>query len=85
MALRIVGRGLIVGNAVGIALCLIQHFTGLVQLDPENYYLDTVPVLLTVPHVLMLNVGTALIAFLLLLGPSGLVARISPAKSIKFN
>lgn len=85
MALRIVGRGLLVGNVVGLGLCVAQLLTGAVALDPENYYLDVVPVLLSVPHLLALNVGVAAFSCLLLLGPSALVARISPVKSIRFN
>ncbi len=85
MALRIVGRGLLVGNVVGVGLCVVQLLTGVVALDPENYYLDVVPVLLSVPHLLLLNAGVAAFSCLLLLGPSALVARISPAKSIRFN
>ena len=85
MALKIVGKGLLIGNAVGVGLCLVQKFTGVVSLDPHNYYLDSVPVLLSLPHLVLLNVGTALLAFVLLLGPSGLVARISPVKAIRFN
>lgn len=85
MALRIVGIGLVVGDVVGIGLCAIQQATGIVGLDPENYYLDTVPILLSVPNILLLNVGVGALCFLLMLGPSGLVAGISPAKSIRFN
>lgn len=85
MALRIVGRGLLVGNVVGVGLCAVQLLTGVVALDPENYYLDVVPVLLSVPHLLLLNAGVAAFSCLLLLGPSAMVARISPAKSIRFN
>lgn len=85
MALRIVGIGLIIGDAVGIGLCLIQQETGIIGLDPDNYYLDTVPILLRAQDLVMLNVGTALFSLLLLLGPSGMVARINPAKSIRFN
>lgn len=85
MALRIVGIGLIIGDAVGIGLCLIQQKTGVIGLDPDNYYLDTVPILLRAQDLVMLNVGTALFSLILLLGPSGMVARINPAKSIRFN
>ncbi len=85
MALRIVGIGLIIGDAVGIGLCLIQQKTGVIGLDPDNYYLDTVPILLRVQDLVMLNIGTALFSLILLLGPSGMVARINPAKSIRFN
>ncbi len=85
MALRIVGIGLIIGDAVGIGLCLIQQKTGVIGLDPDNYYLDTVPILLRAQDLVMLNIGTALFSLILLLGPSGMVARINPAKSIRFN
>lgn len=85
MALRIVGIGLLVGDVVGVGLCALQSFTGVARLDPENYYLDTVPILLRPADLLLLNLGVAALCFLLLLGPSGLVARISPAKSIRFN
>ena len=85
MALRILGTGLLIGDAVGIGLCMAQAATGVVGLDPDNYYLDTVPILISPTHVLLLNAGVGLLSLLLLLGPSGLVARISPAKSIQFN
>lgn len=85
MALRIVGIGLIIGDAVGIGLCLIQQETGVIGLDPDNYYLDTVPILLRAQDLVMLNAYTALFSLLLLLGPSSMVARINPAKSIRFN
>ncbi len=85
MALRIVGIGLIIGDAVGIGLCLIQQKTGVIGLDPDNYYLDTVPILLRAQDLVMLNIGTAIFSLILLLGPSGMVARINPAKSIRFN
>ncbi len=85
MALRIVGRGLIIGNAIGLSLIAIQNFTHVAKLDPENYYLDTVPMSLTITQFLLLNIGTVIVTLLLLLGPSSLIARISPAKSIRFN
>ena len=85
MALRIVGRGLLIGNIIGIGLCLIQQYTGIIGLDPHNYYLDRVPILLNVPNILLLNIGTALFSLFLLLGPSGMIARISPVKAIRFN
>ena len=43
-ALLIVCKGMFWGNVVGLGLCAVQKFTGLIALDPQNYYLDTVPV-----------------------------------------
>lgn len=85
MAVYIIGRGVAIGNVIGIAVCLVQMFTHVATLDPANYYLDTVPVLLSVPMLLALNVGTMLLTTLMLFVPSFVIARISPAKSIRFN
>ncbi len=85
MAAWIVGRGMVVGNVIGIALCLVQKYTGCIGLDPDSYYLDTVPILLSPTMLLLLNVGTLTLTMLLMVGPSYVVARISPAKSIRFN
>lgn len=85
MAARIVGRGMLWGNVLGLVLCIFQKSTGLIALDPENYYLDTVPILLSPLTWLLLNVGTAFVTTLMLIGPSYVASRISPAKSIRFN
>ena len=85
MSLRIVGVGLLIGDVVGIGLCALQSATGLVGLDPDNYYLDTVPILLSPLNLLLLNVGVAIFSIVLMLGPSSMVARIRPAKAIRFN
>lgn len=85
MALRIVGIGLVAGDIIGLGLCALQSATGFAKLDPDNYYLDTVPILLRATDMLLLNVGVGAMCLLLMLGPSGLVASISPAKSIRFN
>ena len=77
--------GLLWGNLFGVLICLAQKYLGLVSLDPTSYYLDTVPINLNLAHLLMLNAGTMLITFLFLLIPSGIIARISPDKSIRFN
>ena len=85
LALYIVGKGLIWGNLIGVGLALLQKYTQLIKLDAANYYLETVPVYLQASHLIMLNVGVAIITLLMLLGPSYLVARILPVKAIRFN
>ncbi len=77
--------GLLWGNLVGLGICLAQKQLNLVSLNPSSYYLDTVPINLNLAHLLMLNAGTMIITFLFLLIPSGIIARISPDKSIRFN
>ena len=81
----LIGKGLLWGNAIGIALCMIQKYLHVIPLDPTVYYVDTVPVHLTLGWVLALNIGTALLAILVLMLPSHVIAKISPAKSIRFE
>lgn len=85
MAMWIIGRGMLIGNVLGIGVCLVQKYTGLVSLDPDSYYLDTVPILLSPVVLLLMNVGTLALTTLMLVGPSYVVSRIVPAKAIRFN
>jgi lipoprotein-releasing system permease protein len=84
-AAYLISRGLLIGNILGIALCLIQMKFGLLTLDPANYYVSEVPVLMKWQHIVVLNIGTLLICLLVLMVPSYLVSRISPVKAIRFD
>jgi len=81
----LIGRGLLWGNIIGIGLCVLQQQFGIIQLDPSSYYVATVPVNLSFLPILLLNVGTILITVLMLILPSMLVTRISPADAIRFD
>lgn len=78
-------RGLIYGNVIGIGLCLIQKYTGFIQLDPSTYYVSEVAIDLNVLHLLILNAITMFVAVLCLLIPSLIISRVSPARSIRFD
>ena len=78
-------KGLLWGNLIGISLCIIQKKYELISLNPENYYLTTVPVNLDLLQILLINTGAMLVIMLFLIIPSLLVSRISPAKTIRFN
>lgn len=78
-------RGLIWGNILGIGICLVQQYFGLVKLDPANYFLETVPIALNPLHLVLLNTGAIIAIFLMMLGPSYLAARISPVRAILFD
>lgn len=81
----LVGKGMIWGNAIGIALCFIQQQFHIIKLNPEAYYVPYVPIELNFWYVLWLNIGCMVISVLMLIAPSYLVALIRPAKSIKFE
>ena len=81
----LIGKGMIWGNVIGIVLCLVQSYFRVVKLDPSVYYLDAVPIDLTVFSIVLLNIGTLTAAMLMMLGPSYLITKIHPAKSIRFE
>ncbi|XOV67028.1 MAG: ABC transporter permease [Fluviicola sp.] len=81
----LIGRGMIIGNVIGLSICFAQKWYGIIPLDPKVYYLTQVPIELNFWHWLLLNLGTLLVCVLALLIPSRVISRISPAKAIKFN
>ena len=81
----LIGRGIIIGNAIGLLLCFLQETFGIVRLNPEVYYLTQVPIELNLWHWLLLNLGTLLVCVISLIIPSIVITRISPIKAIKFD
>jgi len=84
-SLFLVGKGMLIGNVIGVLICLIQNLTGVLQLDPDVYYVDTVPMHLTLLNWLLTNVFTFIVLMLMIIGPSYIITKISPAKSIRFE
>lgn len=83
-AMHLIVKGLLWGNGIGIGLLLIQHYFGVIKLNPENYYVSTAPVDINWIYIALLNIGTILICLLVLLIPSYVITKISPVKAIKF-
>ena len=81
----LIGKGMLWGNVVGIAICLIQSHFRIIKLDPSIYYLDAVPIDLSIISLILLNIGTLCASMLMMLGPSYLITKIDPAKSIRFE
>lgn len=79
----IVGKGMFWGNLIGIGLCLFQQLTGWLQLDPEVYYVDRVPIHLPWLVLLALNAGVLLISYLAMNLPVRVIARMQAADSLK--
>ena len=84
-AVFIIVKGMVIGNLIGVGICLLQRYCGLVKLDAETYYVDVVPVEINVPLILLLNLATLLISVVVLIAPSFLITHIQPAKAIKYE
>ncbi|MCI7371578.1 ABC transporter permease [Prevotella sp.] len=81
----IIGKGLLIGDALALVLILLQKLTGFAKLDPQTYYVDVVPVELDWTLIVALNIATMLIALFVLIAPSYLVSHIHPAKSMRYE
>jgi len=81
----LIGKGMLWGNVIGLSLCAIQYFTGVVPLDPEAYYVATVPITFNWLYIILLNVGTLAASLLMMIGPSYLITKIDPAKIIRYE
>ena len=85
-AAYLIGIGLFWGNAIGLTLVWIQDRYRIFKFpNPEEYYIDYIPVYLNLQTVLLLNFGVLLLCLLMLLIPSHIITRISPVKAIKFD
>lgn len=82
---RILLIGMLIGNVVGIGICLIQKTTNIISLSPESYYLSSVPIELNWTYFAMLNIGTFVVWIVMLLIPTMLINNIRPSKSIRFE
>ncbi len=84
-AIMLVGKGMLVGNIIGIALCLLQKYGRVIKLDASVYYIDTVPIKFNWLYVLAVNVLTLLISCVVIFGTSFLVSLNKPAKTLRFE
>lgn len=80
-----IGKGMLIGNLIALGLIVLQHYTGLVKLNPATYYVSTVPVEFNLLVWLLLNVATLVISVFVLIAPSYLVSKINPAASMRYE
>lgn len=84
-SLFLISKGMLWGNIIGLGLCAVQYFFHVVPLDPVSYYVATVPITFNWLYIVLLNIGTFVISVLMLVGPSYLITKISPAKIVRYE
>ncbi|MFW5822692.1 MAG: ABC transporter permease [Tangfeifania sp.] len=85
LSVFLTSRGMLWGNIIGITFIVVQKSFEIFTLNPTTYYVDVVPVNFSIVHLLLLNAGTVVATFLMLIVPSYLVSKISPDKTIRFD
>jgi len=81
----LMGKGMLLGNVLGIGLAFLQDTFKIVPLDPQNYYMDYVPIQWDWQMVVLLNLLTFMIISLVLFLPTRIITGISPIQSIRFD
>lgn len=84
-AARIVTIGLTIGNAIAVALILVQRYTGVIKLDSSAYFVSQVPVSIGVVEILIINIIFAVAILALLFGVTAIVAQIKPSEAVKYE
>ena len=83
--MKILGRGLVIGNVIGFGIGFLQDSFRLIPLDPTNYYMSYVPIDWNWPVFILLNIGIAILTALVLWIPVLVISRVDPIKSIRFD
>jgi len=81
----IVGRGIVIGNLIGIGLALLQQYLHFLPLDQSSYYIDHVPILLDPFTLMLLTAGTLFTCVGILVVPTLLIGKIRPVNALRFS
>jgi len=82
---KILIRGLLIGNIIGLGLAYIQLQTGFITLDEISYYIKSVPINFSYTGIILINLGTYVICMLMLLIPGKIISKINPIESLRFD
>lgn len=85
-AAYLIAIGLFWGNLIGLGVIFLQNKFRMFKFpNPEEYYIDYIPVHMDLSTILLLNIGVMLLCLLMLLIPSYIITKITPVKAIQFE
>lgn len=84
-SVMLVGKGLIIGNLLGLLFCWLQDTFHIVKLDASIYYIDSVPIEYNWIYFIAVNLITLLISSLVIFGSSFLISLSKPVKAMRFE
>ena len=85
ISIQLISKGLLFGNLFGLGLLFLQRHFQFIPLDPDSYYVSTVPVMFNWPVIVALNLSTLILIALMLLWPTFIISRIQPVKALRFD
>lgn len=84
-ASRLIAEGILIGDAVALALCVVQQQWQVVKLDAESYSMTHVPVDIDPMIFLLVSLGTLVACLLALLLPAAYISHITPAQAVRIE
>ena len=85
LAVRVALIGMLTGGILAMAIILIQHYTHLIPLNADAYYIDFVPVSLDWLPLVSVPVVFIFITWIALILPSQMAGRIRPTRTLRFE
>jgi lipoprotein-releasing system permease protein len=81
----IAGLGILIGFIAGTGICLLQQYTGFIQLDESSYYVSKAPILIIWWQIAAVCAATLFTCFLMLILPALLIRKINPITALQFR
>jgi lipoprotein-releasing system permease protein len=81
----LIGKGLLIGNFIGLSICYLQYKFHLISLPKETYYVAYIPIEFNLNYIALLNIITFIVCIAMLILPSMVISKISPVKAVRFN
>ncbi len=85
IAFFLIGKGMLWGNMIAVAVCLLQQHFKIFKLNPADYYVDAVPIDLNILHLVLINIGALAAAMGMMFGATYMITKVEPVKSIRFD
>jgi lipoprotein-releasing system permease protein len=82
---RIVLKGMLIGNFIAITLGLLQKYFSIISLDQNTYYVSTIPIHFDIKLLLILNILLFVTGVLVMLLPSIIISKITPASALRIK
>lgn len=79
----VVLQGMAIGNTLALALCLLQQQFGIITLNPDNYFVSSVPISFEITSILIMNLVAFIAIMIIMLLPCLFIARINPATTMR--
>lgn len=83
--IRIIGKGIILGNIIALTLSILIDYFKLIPLDEKAYYISYAPILIDWVKLIWINLITLVVCALTIFVPLYFISKISPIKVAEYK